>query len=111
MNFLIQPSSSTRADTCPVCDRALSTQPGVFAFLNGGALRKLDEANADSADDLIGFMSIGMHGSQGEAAAVRIADEAPAGQFEFCFCSIACLRSFFDKAIDELELRLAKAHA
>src|SRR3954471_10600940 len=103
MKFPVQLDSSTGGSICLLCDRSLSTQPGVFAFLSAGALRKIDDANADRAPDLLGFMSIGMHGSRGEAAAVRIADEAPMGQFELCFCSIACLRSFFDKAVDELE--------
>jgi hypothetical protein len=110
MKFPVQPSSPTCSDACVVCHRLLSPQPGVFAFLNGGALREIDDLNADSAADMIGFMSIGMHDDQGATAAVRIADDASMGQFEFYFCSTACLRSFFDKAVDELEHRLTQSH-
>jgi hypothetical protein len=90
-------------------------EPGTFAFVNGGALRKVGERGALIATDLIGFLKIGVHGAHGEgehapSASLYIADEVPMGQFEFHFCSSACLRGFFNASIDALEQELEGGH-
>ena len=118
MQFPVQPGTSkagfeVRPGECPVCKGKLSGEPGSFAFVNGGALRKIDEDTASMAPDLLGFLSLGFHGAHGEgenspSAFVPIAEEVPMGQFEYYFCSIACLRGFFSGAVDELERRLAQ---
>ena len=100
---------------CPVCGGPLNGEPGTFAFVNGGALRKNGRQGASPASDLIGFLSIGVHGAHSEeenapSASVRIANEVPMGQFEFYFCSTACLRGFFNASVDALEEKLRGEH-
>ena len=65
------------------------------------------------SSDLIGFLDIGYHGDhRGEkenpSALVAIAEEAADGQFEFSFCSIACLRLYLTCRVGELERRVAR---
>lgn len=116
MKFPVQVGESragleARAGECPVCRSSLAGEPGSFAFLNGGALRKRKDGSASMAPDLSGFLSLGFHGAHGPdrnepSAHVQIADDVPLGQFEYYFCSVACLRGFFNQAVDELERRL-----
>lgn len=120
MKFPVQRGASrsgfkARPGECPVCGGLLSGEPGSFAFLNGGALRQLEDGDASMAPDLVGFLSLGMHGAHGDgpqssSAHVSVAEDVPLGQFEFYFCSVACLRGFLNKAVDELELRLRAGH-
>lgn len=118
MKFPVQRKKSksgfeVKAGMCPVCRGPLNRQPGSFAFVNGGALKKHDDGSACAAADLIGFLSLGFHGAHGEekdeaSALIDVADDVPMGQFEFYFCSTTCLRGFFNSAVDELECRLVK---
>ena len=120
MKFPVQHGKSkagleTVTGRCPVCGGPLDGEPGTFAFVNGGALRKTGKQSASPAPDLIGFLSIGVHGAHGEgenapSAFVRIADDVPIGQFEFYFCSTACLRGFFNASVDALEEKLRGEH-
>ena len=117
MKFPVQRGDSkaglqVRAGECPVCKGRLAGEPGSFAFVNGGALRKHKGGGATPAPDLVGFLSLGFHGAHGTegskpSAHLQIAEDVPLGQFEYYFCSIACLRGFFAGAIDELEHRLS----
>jgi len=96
---------------CPICQGPLNAEPGEFAFVNGGALRKIDKETAVPTADLIGFLSIGFHGAHGEgkqspSASLRVADDVPIGQFEFYFCSTKCMRGFFNECVDALEQEL-----
>lgn len=106
------PHEAANASACLVCGAALAGEPGRFAYINGGALRRTGPDSAVIAPDLLGFLAIGMHGADdGQAdersAHVYIADDAVNGQFEFYFCSPSCLRTFFAEAVDELERRLS----
>jgi hypothetical protein len=113
MKFPVQRGKSkegleAQPGTCPVCGGPLSAEPGGFAFINGGALRKIDKDTAVPAADLIGFLSVGFHGGhsgieQVPSASMYVADDVPTGQFEFYFCSTECLRGFFNQCVDALE--------
>lgn len=112
MKFPVQPRDGRDA-ICPICKGLLPSGPSSFAFVNGGALKQVPDGSAGMDDDLLGFLSIGFHGAHSEgndeaSACVYIADDVPLGQYEYTFCSTACLRGFFNRAVDELESRLAK---
>lgn len=118
MKFPVQKGSlrataTTKAGQCLVCHRTGVHEPNAFAFLNGGALRKLSKSRSTMAPDLEGFVSIGFHGAHSETdsqpdAVLAIAESVRFGQFELYFCSTACLRKFFDLCVDELEQRLTR---
>jgi hypothetical protein len=118
MRFPVQKGRSkagleARRGECPVCEGPLSGEPGSFAFLNGGALRKLAKDHAAPAPDLIGFLSLGYHGAHGpgtneSSGAITVADDVPMGQFEYYFCSTPCLRGFLNLAVDALERRISE---
>jgi hypothetical protein len=118
MRFPVQKGSLRGAVTgkggqCLVCHRTGVHEPNAFAFLNGGALRKLNKRMTAMAPDLEGFVSIGFHGahSKGDSqpdAVLSIAEDVRFGQFELYFCSTACLRKFFNSCVDELEQRLTR---
>src|SRR5262249_26606731 len=101
------------AGTCLVCGRMGAHEPNGFAFLNGGALKKVGRRHATMSPDLEGFLSIGVHGGHGRgkpqpSALVSVAEGVPLGQFEYYFCSTKCLRKFLNHCVDTLEQRLAK---
>ena len=93
---------------CPKCGGTMNAEPGTFAFVAGGALRRTGKDTAVIAADLSGFLSIGLHGGHGQgentpSGSVRIADDTANGQFEYYFCSTECLRGFLNSCVDELE--------
>jgi len=96
---------------CPVCHGVLYAEPGSFAFINGGALRRIDKVSAMPAPDLIAFLSIGFHSAHSgkkhdPSADLHVADEVRMGQFEFYFCSTKRIRQFFNECVDALEEKL-----
>jgi len=117
MRFPVQKGSlnaktEAKPGQCLVCRRKGVHEPNTFAYLNGGALRKINKDNSVMAPDLEGFLSIGVHGAHSEIhsqpdAHLYIADVVRFGQFELYFCSTACLRKFFNLCVDELEQKLA----
>jgi len=91
-------------------------EPHGFAFLNAGALRKIDKRNSVMAPDLEGFFTLGFHGAHSgtknkPSAYLPVAEDVPLGQFEVYFCTTKCLRAFFNRCVDELERRIAKMPA
>lgn len=93
---------------CPVCGGAMSAEPGTFSFLSGGALQRTGKDTAVMSPNLLGFLSIGLHGAHGPgdnspSGSLCIADDTPNGQFEYYFCSTSCLRGFLNSCVDELE--------
>ena len=111
MAILAFPLSSGASDelahSCPVCDAAIGA---TFAFISGGAL---DDA-AIQSEQSTGFLSIGVHGSHSgnlsePSAQLNIFADSPLGQFEQGFCSLTCLRTFLNAAVDQLQARLSVA--
>jgi hypothetical protein len=98
---------------CPICRGLLNAEPGSFAFINGGALRRVDKQAAVPDAYLLGFLSVGFHGAHGQveqaaSASIHIAENVPIGQFEFYFCSTQCMREFFNECVNEVERKLSE---
>ncbi len=77
-----------------------------IAVLSGGAMRVVDARtrSAEIADDCTGFLCLDWHDhGTGVFSHLRLADETPAGQFEFYFCSADCLRGYLNASVDKLE--------
>jgi hypothetical protein len=118
MRFPVQKGASkakakSRTGKCLECGRSKVHEPHGFAFLNAGALRKIDKRNSVMAADLEGFLTLGFHGAHSgtknePSAYLPVAEDSPLGQFEVYFCTTKCLRSFFNRCVDELERRIAK---
>jgi len=118
MKFPLQKGSSKEGlgacrGECPICHKTGAGEPGGFAWVNGEAL--LDLGNDMTIPDKRIKMSlrIGFHGAHDEtrsepSACVEIVSNPSVGQFEFYFCSTACLRQFFSECVDELERDLQK---
>lgn len=91
-----------------------------MAILAGGAMRILDRRSrsAGIADDCIGFLDLVWHGAHDGGSGidpdihvrVPIAEDTPDGQFEFYFCSTACLRSFLNERVNALESKIQNEH-
>jgi hypothetical protein len=102
--------------TCPACGEVMNAEPGTFAYMSGGALRRTGKDTAVMAADLSGFLSLGLHGAHGPgenspSGALRIADDTTNGQFEYYFCSTSCLRGFLNLCVDELERAVRPSEA
>lgn len=109
MKFPVQEGTSrAHLGKCVACGKVGATEPGKFVYLNGGALKQISKDRATMAPDLVGFLSVGVHGShderQGSASgSFYIANNVPLGQFEFYFCDTQCLRAFFNACVDNLD--------
>ena len=114
MEFPLQVGESTDGlgaapGTCIICHMPGAGEPNDFAFINAGALLKITESSAAPDDKIKAFFTIGFHSAHagsGRSASVEIVEDPAIGQFEFVFCSTACLRSFFSRCVDELDRKL-----
>jgi hypothetical protein len=78
MRLPVQKGSSRKelkatAGKCLLCSRGDVHEPNGFAFVNGGALRKVGTDSATMGADLGGFLSIGFHGAHSSALEQRSA--------------------------------------
>jgi hypothetical protein len=104
---------SARFGECPICHTKNVGEPHGFAWLSGGALRRVSRNVAMPASDLLGFLALGYHGAHDAkrshpSAHLYIADDVPIGQFEYYFCTTKCLRRFLNMCVDEVETKLKK---
>jgi hypothetical protein len=94
---------------CPICNADRTKLGSSFFVLHGGALKKVNEEFFISTDDLVGFLSLSYHpgeDSKVSGATLDIVENSRLGQFDIYFCSIDCMRAFFNKSIDKLEAKL-----
>ena len=119
MKFPLQKGSSqkglgARRGECPICHKTGGMgEPNSFAIVNAGALLDIGNGAAIPDQRIKAFFDIGYHGSHDEttskpSARLEIVSDPIMGQFEFYFCSTACLRQFFSECVDELERALQK---
>lgn len=87
--------------TCAVCGKH-DTFPGIV--LNFGALKKKSKNSYYRSKDLIGFFTLTWHDEL--TITVPIADNLPYGQADLSFCSMKCLRKFFNLCVDEFEKKI-----
>lgn len=109
MKFPVQKGFSTRGlgakpGRCAICNAGGVGEPYTFVWLNGIADSKDHEAKVS--------LSIGVHGRHDAGhdepgGNLTIVQDAGGGQFEFYFCSTVCLRSFFNRCVDELDAQVA----
>lgn len=106
---------------CPQCHHEKIFEPNQFVVLSGGALKMLDKDNGGPSPDMQGFLDITFHGADvacggkgkddclnDQHATLPLVENSTDGQFELYFCSIECLRSFFEDCVDALEAKLVK---
>ena len=97
-----------RKHKCAMCGKSIS---GGFAYFYCGAivdqfLLKRKNLNASVIE---AFCNVGYHGAlsdMSDSADYCIADSAPGGQIERFFCSVSCVRGWFDSICDTLEKEL-----
>lgn len=90
---------------CPVCS---SRFRGGVAYIEFGAV--IDDAiwrrKRITKDMVEGFGSIGFHGCKSDmsdSADFPLAENVKGGQIYLSFCSLACLRKWFEDIIDYLQ--------
>ena len=88
-----------------------------FAYLSAGAslLTELTEDGQDSLhpDRLQGFLHVGFHGTDTEmrdSSDVVVVRHLYGGQFDLQWCSIACMREWLLKLLQEVESRATPEH-
>ncbi len=97
---------------CPQCKKRKVMGHHPTVIFAGGAMKVTDakKKSAGMADDCVGFLYLGSHGGtdvDSQASAhVELVEWTPNGQFEFYFCSAACLRAFLNACVDEVEVQL-----
>jgi hypothetical protein len=57
--------------------------------------------------EAVGFLEFGCHDADAPACVYVVDYDASGGEFEFHFCSTACLRAFLSAQVDALEAELA----
>lgn len=98
---------------CPQCSRQLKDGNGI-AYLSAGSLWVDD--NGDSVEGISeapahprAFWDIGFHGSDTDcrdSVNTCLVEDLNSDQFDFQFCSFACMRLWLNGVIDDLENRL-----
>jgi len=85
---------------CPVCRSNPVFEPHEFVGISGGSATQTEGGE--------GFLSLFLHpedSSSNAGAEVQIVHDTSTGQFDLYFCSTACVRSFLNSCVDELERR------
>jgi hypothetical protein len=87
-----------------MCKSALAK----LVYVSGGAI---DERGRNKSH-IEGFFSIGVHTADSEChenVHLNLVDDVKGGQFDFSFCSVACLRKWFLSVVADLESRETQA--
>lgn len=99
-------------ERCGVCRKRKFGELDAFAGFNGGGQLANGRQRDGERRELKGFLHLYWQGRQGEngiggfpevSASHLIADDAESGQFEIRFCSISCMKRYFNSCIDALE--------
>ena len=98
---------------CPHCKCKLSD--GNFIVLNGGSMVKIGDSKYSSDNSLLPFLNLiwheylpqkNEHGAIESSVFLEVTDKKNhiLGQFEYNFCSIECIREWFNSKLEELSL-------
>lgn len=96
---------------CPICGTDRTTLDSEFYVLNGGALKKIDTETYTHDENAIGFLNFAYHpaiNSKRLGKTIDVIEYSKNGQFDIYFCSINCMRTFFDLIIREIETQANK---
>jgi hypothetical protein len=91
----------------PHCQKPMSTFKESI-ILNGGFLEKVGEDSFSANSELLPFLTLGYH-INNETAHFGLSNDLiqeenhTLGQFELNFCSIVCLRKWFEEKVMKLE--------
>lgn len=94
---------------CPTCNATFAN--GVAYLSAGAVLLSKNEQNSLHSDRLRAHLLVGFHGkdpSMRDSGGVTIVDDLRGGQFDLNWCSIACMRQWLIKLLDEVEADVAK---
>ena len=96
---------------CPECGGDF--RRGI-AYLSAGALLlSKNKKNSIDSDRLQGFLHVGIHGPDTEmrdSSDVVVVRHLYGGQFDLQWCSIACMREWLLKLLQEVESRATPEH-
>jgi hypothetical protein len=121
-------SAPLLAEVCEVCGARLD-RTSVVIVLSTGAV--VDDINCDNTNDIddkqirflddrmLGHFSVDYHeifadlvrGQSDLFTGVNIVEDAKGGQFDLGFCSVPCLRAFFDEILRQVEARVGESKA
>jgi hypothetical protein len=99
---------------CPQCKKKKVLEPHSMAIFAGGSV--YTGRKRGIRDELDGFASITWHGAHDTGigddreiyTSTDVARDCQGGQFEIYFCSMDCLRAFFNSWVDALEAKVQK---
>ena len=91
---------------CPHCKGEIKI--GEFAYIGAGALL-LSPDGQDSiyTDRLQAFLNVGFHSSDPDmkgSANISVIDDLQGGQFDLQWCTIRCMREWFDSLFQQVEM-------
>lgn len=91
---------------CFRCNNDIASATETFTGISGGALSKSGEHDKEYTG-FLKFVWRGPPSLGGRLVSVSLVkgEEGKLGQFEYEFCEISCLRSYFNEKLDELESR------
>ena len=101
-------TKSKKPGVCLYCAGPITN--GV-AYLSSGALY-FDESRLNSIHDEMhddrhrAFMHVGYHGKDpdmSDSADTEVVSDLPGGQFDLSFCSLTCMKSWFDGIVTKLQ--------
>lgn len=90
---------------CFQCGKVIASVTETFAGIAGGALAK----RSIHDEEYTGFLRLEWRGPSdlgGRLICLNLVkeEEGKAAQFEYEFCTISCLRSYFNEKLDDLEV-------
>lgn len=89
---------------CFYCGKEVASVTEAFAGVSGGAISQ----SSAHDEDYIGFLDFIWRGPPslgGRLVHINLVEKerGKSGQFEYEFCTVSCLRSYFNKKLDDLE--------
>jgi hypothetical protein len=96
--------SSKNTGVCLHCAGPITE--GVAYVSSGALLLEQSHLNSNHDDGHLAFMHVGFHGKDSDmtdSADIEVVSDLPGGQFDLSFCSLACLKSWFDGMVDQLQ--------
>jgi hypothetical protein len=95
---------------CHLCSKTIRASVTYFSF--GAYIDQLSLKKKNMSNKIMeGYCNIGYHGKKSDmsdCANYSVANGIKGGQEDICFCSLSCLRKWFNKIVDYLEWKLGK---
>ena len=89
--------------TCPICKKRVPG--GIFVSLCGGGM-KGNKQDAHHAKGILGYLHLDLHDDEKKRyALLSLAEDDDTGLFEIKFCSVKCLRKWFQEQTWQLSVK------